>query len=110
MVFALSTVGNIKGGRVNPTPPLLVSEVSGVLGASLLPISQNPSHAPNLPKPYIGYISETNETTAAKRSRKQTEANGGRQKLGILISAMVSEFSCISGAFRITISEIPTPH
>ena len=62
--------------------PVLVSAFSYVVWGIL--VSQFPQSPRNLPIPYSGYISETNETTAAKRSRKQTEAHGSRRKLEIL--------------------------
>ena len=62
---------------------------------------------PNLPIPHSGYNSEINETAAAKRPRKQTEAHGSRWQLGILDSALGSEFPGVFRAFWFAVFQNP---
>ena len=87
--------------------PALVSALPGVLKHFGVPFSK--IVPPNLPIPYSGYISETDKTTAAERSRKHTDARGSRREIAILASALVSAFSGVFHTFRFPIFQNPPP-
>ena len=95
------TASRGSGRKLEILDSALVYKFTG--GFSRLLVSRFPNsstHPPNLPIAYTGYNSDTNETTATKRPRKQTGADGRPRKQTGAIKFSASLGLRVLGVFR----------